>query len=286
MAARLQARRAVACSPKPRQQQQHGGGRLQRLRLTAAHSLAAADGPKSGLAASTSHAALAPCMYRLPLAAMVVHRNNRCTLSARARRTDTAPAPHEQPAQARRKAGKQLATQHQQPASPPGAPNTAEAAEAAKEQRSKSLNNRTATSSSSDSHSSSFNDSQDAPAPWLQHGDALGGPDSKWVVWEQRNARIHYVAKGHAGPRVLLVHGFGVGEYHFGRNMDDLAKDHRVWAVDLLGQGASWPLAPVDKRASHSVVSFGLNACFSVAHVRFASGPAVTHHDYSCPALL
>lgn len=34
-----------------------------------------------------------------------------------------------------------------------------------------------------------------------------------------------------------MLHGFGVGSWHFHRNWEDLQHDHRVWAVDLLGQG-------------------------------------------------
>ena len=40
-----------------------------------------------------------------------------------------------------------------------------------------------------------------------------------------------------AGRAVLLVHGFGVGAYQFEATMDDLSNGHRVWAIDLLGQG-------------------------------------------------
>jgi hypothetical protein len=81
---------------------------------------------------------------------------------------------------------------------------------------------------------------------WLQDAEALYGEGSRWVEWQEYKARIHYVRKGSAGPPLLLLHGFGVGGYHFDRNIDHLAKHHRVWAVDLLGQGASWPLAPVE----------------------------------------
>lgn len=51
-----------------------------------------------------------------------------------------------------------------------------------------------------------------------------------------------------AGPPLLLVHGFGVGSFHFERNLEELGREHRVWACDLFGQGASWPAAPPEKR--------------------------------------
>lgn len=50
-----------------------------------------------------------------------------------------------------------------------------------------------------------------------------------------------------AGPALLLIHGFGVGTYTFNRNILDLSKSHRVFACDLLGQGASWPCAQPQK---------------------------------------
>ena len=49
--------------------------------------------------------------------------------------------------------------------------------------------------------------------------------------------------KGRSGPRILLVHGFGVGSFQFIPLMEQLAVDHQVWALDLLGQGLSWPSA-------------------------------------------
>jgi hypothetical protein len=81
---------------------------------------------------------------------------------------------------------------------------------------------------------------------WLRDAEALYGEGSRWVEWPRYKSRIHYVQQGTSGPPLLLVHGFGVGGYHFDRNIAQLAKRHRVWAVDLLGQGASWPLLPVE----------------------------------------
>ncbi len=49
--------------------------------------------------------------------------------------------------------------------------------------------------------------------------------------------------KGRSGPRILLIHGFGVGSFQFIPLMEQLAVDHQVWALDLLGQGLSWPSA-------------------------------------------
>ena len=47
--------------------------------------------------------------------------------------------------------------------------------------------------------------------------------------------------QGTQGPAVLLVHGFGVGAFQWYPLMERLADEHQVWALDLLGQGLSWP---------------------------------------------
>ncbi|EIE19212.1 alpha/beta-hydrolase, partial [Coccomyxa subellipsoidea C-169] len=40
---------------------------------------------------------------------------------------------------------------------------------------------------------------------------------------------------------ILLVHGFGVGAHQFSNLIPLLSDTHQVWALDLLGQGLSWP---------------------------------------------
>ena len=71
---------------------------------------------------------------------------------------------------------------------------------------------------------------------------ALVQKDSKWFSWRY-GSKIHYRQKGDKGPCILLVHGFGVGSFQFIPLMDVLAEGHQVWALDLLGQGLSWPSA-------------------------------------------
>ena len=44
---------------------------------------------------------------------------------------------------------------------------------------------------------------------------------------------------GESGSPILLVHGFGASAYHWRYNIPELAKRHRVYAVDLLGFGWS-----------------------------------------------
>jgi pimeloyl-ACP methyl ester carboxylesterase len=60
---------------------------------------------------------------------------------------------------------------------------------------------------------------------------------SKYWVW--RGQQVHYVQEGDQGLPLLLVHGFGASTRHWRKNIPDLAQDHRVMAIDLLGFGSS-----------------------------------------------
>ncbi|GLC45073.1 hypothetical protein PLESTB_001465600 [Pleodorina starrii] len=73
------------------------------------------------------------------------------------------------------------------------------------------------------------------------------GEEMYWD-WDY-NSRICYRQVGESGPPILMLHGFGVAGWHFHRNWEDLQRDHRCWAVDLLGQGRSWPQQPVPASA-------------------------------------
>jgi pimeloyl-ACP methyl ester carboxylesterase len=42
-------------------------------------------------------------------------------------------------------------------------------------------------------------------------------------------------------PALLLLPGFGVGSFHYDQQLRDLGREYRLWAVDFLGQGKSWP---------------------------------------------
>lgn len=50
---------------------------------------------------------------------------------------------------------------------------------------------------------------------------------------------ITFCHAGESGSPILLVHGFGASAYHWRYNIPELAKRHRVFAVDLLGFGWS-----------------------------------------------
>lgn len=49
---------------------------------------------------------------------------------------------------------------------------------------------------------------------------------------------VHYIERG-SGPPVVLIHGFGGHTYSYRYLIPDLARDHRVIAVDLKGYGYS-----------------------------------------------
>ncbi|CAL4900834.1 unnamed protein product [Urochloa decumbens] len=57
-------------------------------------------------------------------------------------------------------------------------------------------------------------------------------------TWTWRGMRVNYLARGQ-GPPVLLVHGFGASVAHWRRNIRVLSESYTVYAIDLLGFGAS-----------------------------------------------
>ncbi|MCX7593793.1 MAG: alpha/beta fold hydrolase [Fischerella sp.] len=61
-------------------------------------------------------------------------------------------------------------------------------------------------------------------------------PTKTWI-WQ--GFSICYQSQGSAGPAVVLVHGFGASWWHWRKNMPVLAQNCRVYAIDLIGFGAS-----------------------------------------------
>jgi len=51
---------------------------------------------------------------------------------------------------------------------------------------------------------------------------------------------MYYRVAG-AGPPLVLIHGFSASSVWWRRNMKGLATRHRVYALDLVGFGRSWP---------------------------------------------
>ncbi|MFS7940680.1 putative alpha/beta hydrolase-1 [Helianthus anomalus] len=61
--------------------------------------------------------------------------------------------------------------------------------------------------------------------------------------WEWKpKFNIHYERSGskkNGAPQVLFLPGFGVGSFHYEKQLKDLGQDYGVWAIDFLGQGMS-----------------------------------------------
>lgn len=74
------------------------------------------------------------------------------------------------------------------------------------------------------------------------------GPDSSPIstgLWEWKpKLTVYYERSGtenSKAPSVLFLPGFGVGTFHFEKQLRDLGCDHKVWTMDFLGQGMSLP---------------------------------------------
>ncbi|KAJ3684427.1 hypothetical protein LUZ61_013591 [Rhynchospora tenuis] len=82
--------------------------------------------------------------------------------------------------------------------------------------------------------------------PGLPDGsDGNNGSQISSSFWDYKpKLSVHYEQSGientHA-PAVLFLPGFGVGTFHFEKQLKDLGRDYRVWALDFLGQGMSLP---------------------------------------------
>lgn len=63
-------------------------------------------------------------------------------------------------------------------------------------------------------------------------------------TWNWNGFAIAYKTSGSQGPAVVLVHGFGASLGHWRKNLPILATTCRVYALDLLGFGASPKPAP------------------------------------------
>lgn len=72
----------------------------------------------------------------------------------------------------------------------------------------------------------------------------FGAPiNSCFREWKPK-LKVHYEKAGCENvdfPNVLFLPGFGVGSFHYEKQLKDLGRDFRVWALDFLGQGMSLP---------------------------------------------
>ncbi|XP_010922247.1 pheophytinase, chloroplastic [Elaeis guineensis] len=91
-----------------------------------------------------------------------------------------------------------------------------------------------------------------------ESGGNPGSPITS-CFWEWKpKLSVHYEKAGLENvnaPNVLFLPGFGVGSFHYEKQLRDLGRDYRVWALDFLGQGLSLPIedpAPSDKPRENS----------------------------------
>ncbi|KAJ8748767.1 hypothetical protein K2173_011322 [Erythroxylum novogranatense] len=80
--------------------------------------------------------------------------------------------------------------------------------------------------------------------PDVSNGDSVASISSCFWEWKPKFS-VHYEKGGSENvksPSVLFLPGFGVGSFHYEKQLKDLGRDYRVWAIDFLGQGLSLPV--------------------------------------------
>lgn len=71
---------------------------------------------------------------------------------------------------------------------------------------------------------------------------------SKFYTWRKPHYQVHYETKGNSDlPPLLLLPGFGTGTFYFDNQMEVLSKEYKVYSLDFLGQGRSWPTRPISE---------------------------------------
>lgn len=74
-------------------------------------------------------------------------------------------------------------------------------------------------------------------------------------IWTWQGFPVCYQSQGNQGPAVLLVHGFGASLGHWRKNIPVLATETRVYAIDLIGFGAS--AKPLPGKISYTFETWG-----------------------------
>ncbi|XP_051123697.1 pheophytinase, chloroplastic-like [Andrographis paniculata] len=79
--------------------------------------------------------------------------------------------------------------------------------------------------------------------PGLPDEDNVASISSRFWEWKPK-LTVHYETAGSENvdsPAVLFLPGFGVGSFHYEKQLKDLGRECRAWALDFLGQGLSLP---------------------------------------------
>ncbi|XP_044489505.1 pheophytinase, chloroplastic-like [Mangifera indica] len=91
-----------------------------------------------------------------------------------------------------------------------------------------------------------------------ESNDECGAPISS-CFWEWKpKLTVHYEKAGCENvnsPPVLFLPGFGVGTFHYEKQLKDLGREYRVWAIDFLGQGMSLPFEDPTARSEEGVTT-------------------------------
>ncbi|MBD2776674.1 alpha/beta fold hydrolase [Iningainema tapete] len=74
-------------------------------------------------------------------------------------------------------------------------------------------------------------------------------------TWIWQGFDICYQSHGTTGPAVVLVHGFGASLWHWRQNTPILAENCRVYAIDLIGFGAS--AKPIGEKIAYTFETWG-----------------------------
>ena len=113
------------------------------------------------------------------------------------------------------------------------------------------------------------------PAPWqcAKH-------------WAQRiqsvAAAMGSCVAGDSGPPVLFIHGFGASAYHWRYQVPSLARNHRVYAIDLLGVRHWQRLTTLNPLVLFTVdpVSWPRGASICISYAGFGWSPkALVEYD-------
>ncbi|KAL2536803.1 Pheophytinase [Forsythia ovata] len=79
--------------------------------------------------------------------------------------------------------------------------------------------------------------------PDKSNGDYVAPISRSFWEWKPK-LTVHYEKSGSENvhsPPLLFLPGFGVGSFHYEKQLKDLGRDFRAWAMDFLGQGMSLP---------------------------------------------
>ncbi|KAI3918034.1 hypothetical protein MKW92_053786 [Papaver armeniacum] len=88
------------------------------------------------------------------------------------------------------------------------------------------------------------------------NGDSGSPITSCFWEWKPK-LTVHYEKSGTENvdaPALLLLPGFGVGSFHYEKQLKDLGRQYRVYALDFLGQGMSLPTEDPTPSAKDSAI--------------------------------